>query len=509
MGDSVPFHGPAAREYARPTFGCGSLRGFCSIENEEEQLFMHYTPDSHLKRITELALILLGSKSVRRSLFLFLVLVFLVNSQSTSAATRARIERPNVILVVAEEFGYGDLGVTGQTHFDTPRLDQIASEGIMLTNYYAGSCFGVVSRGTMLTGHHTGHARIRGDRDLALASMDTTLGDLAKRAGYYTGAIGKWGLGGPGSSGIPTVKGFDEWFGYLNESSATNYFPVSLWRNQTNLFWEKNSKGEREDYAPYLFTKAATNFVSLNHRRPFFLFLSYPLPAAPLQSPTDKPYKTKEWPKAQKTLAAMIYRLDRDIGRLVDSLRHHKIDEKTVIIFTSAAGPHADGGVDPEFFNSTGGHRGKKGDLYEGGIRVPLLVRWPGQVKGGRKSDHLCASWDLYPTIGNLMGLADFDPGDGISLTPTLLGRRQTRHPFLYWERHGGDGFAQAIRSGNWKAMKAGQGSPTELYHLGRDPGEKNNVADRYRRTARKMERYFIEARTPSKDWPSPLDSVK
>jgi arylsulfatase A-like enzyme len=470
---------------------------------------MHYSPGLQLDRKTGLAQSLLSSENVRRFLLLFVVLVSTIVVQTISAANRERVQRPNVILVVAEEFGYGDLGVNGQKHFKTPRLDQFANDGLRFTNYYAGGSLGVVSRGTMLTGKHTGHARVRGDRDLALASLDTTLGELAKQAGYHTGAIGKWGLGGPGSSGIPTVKGFDEWFGYLDEASATNHYPVTLWRNQTNLFWDKNSNGQREEYAPYLFTKAATNFVTLNHRRPFFLYLAYPLPAAPLQSPTDKPYKAKDWPKAQKTLAAMIYRLDRDIGKIVDTLKHHEIDENTVVIFTSAAGPHADEGINPDFFNSTGGHRGKKGDLYEGGIRVPMLVRWPGQIKAGRTSDHLCASWDLYPTIAHLMGLSDFDSGDGISLTPTFLGRRQTRHPFLYWERHGSDGFAQAIRSGDWKAVRVGQSPALELYHLGRDPGEKKDVSARYRRTSRRMERYFTDARTPSKDWPSPIDEAK
>ena len=467
---------------------------------------MHYSPGLQSDRKAILAQTLLSSENVRRFILLYVVLVSFGSDWTISAASQTRVQPPNVILVVAEEFGYGDLGVNGQEHFETPRLDQFANDGLRFTNYYAGGSIGVVSRGTMLTGKHTGHARVRGDRDLALASLDTTLGELAKQAGYHTGAIGKWGLGGPGSSGIPTVKGFDEWFGYLDEASATNHYPVTLWRNQTNLFWDKNSNGQREEYAPYLFTKAATNFVTLNHQRPFFLYVAYPLPAAPLQSPTDKPFKTKDWPKEQKTLAAMIYRLDRDIGKIVDTLKFHQIDEKTVVIFTSAAGPHADDGINPEFFNSTSGLRGKKGDLYEGGIRVPMLVRWPSQIKAGRTSNHLCASWDLYPTIANLMGLTDFDSGDGISLTPTFLGRRQTRHPFLYWERHGGAGFAQAIRNGDWKAVRFGKGSALELYHLGRDPGEKANVASRYRRTGRRMERYFTEARTPSKDWPSPLD---
>ena len=202
----------------------------------------------------------------------------------------------------------------------------------------------------------------------------------------------------------------------------------------------------------------------------------------------------------------MIYRLDRDVGRLLDSLKHHGIEDRTVIIFSGGTGPHADEGIDPSFFDSTGGHRGKKGDLFEGGLRVPLLVRWPGFIKAGGVSDHICAAWDLYPTVANLMGLADFNPGDGISLTPELLGRRQSRHASLYWEHHGQGGFSQAMRSGVWKIIRSGSDQAAQLFHLGRDPGETHDLASRYRRTLRRLERRMDEARVPSPDWPSPID---
>lgn len=433
-------------------------------------------------------------------------LACLLLASDVLAASNRGTGTPNVILIVAEELGYGDLGIQGQQHFETPRLDQFAQEGLRFTNYYAGGSVGVVSRAAMLTGKHTGHSEIRGDQDLALASLDPTLGELAKQADYHTAAIGKWGLGGAGSAGIPTVKGFDEWFGYLAEASATNHYPLTLWRNQTNLFWEQNVGGKEATYAPYLFTQAATNFVALNRRRPFFLYLAYALPSAPLQSPTDKPYKTKPWPGPQKTLAAMIYRLDRDIGRILDSLKHHGIEERTVVIFSGGTGPHSDGGIDPKFFDSTGGHRGKKGDLFEGGLRVPLIVRWPGFIKANQVSDHICAAWDLYPTVANLMGLAAFNTGDGISLTPELLGRRQSRHDYLYWEHHGPGGFAQAIRSGDWKVIRSGPEQVPQLFHLGRDPAEATDLSGRYRRTLRRMERRLDEARTPSPAWRSPID---
>ncbi len=461
----------------------------------------------NLNRTENLVGNLLLTEAMKPRFWLLMFVGALGMGSDLSAASRARIATPNVILIVAEQMGFGDLGVNGQARFETPRLDRFAGEGLRFTNYYAGSSLGVVTRGSMMTGRHTGQARIRGEGDYSLALSDTTLGELAKKAGYATAAIGKWGLGGPGSEGIPTVQGFDEWFGYLTEASATNHFPTTLWRNQTNLFWETNLDDGREDYAPYLFTKAATNFITLNRRKPFFLYLSCSLPAAPLQSPTDKPFKTKDWPGPQKTLAAMIYRLDRDIGRVLDTLEKQGLDERTIVLFTSSGGPHADEGIDPRFFNSTGGHRGQKGSLYEGGIRVPLLIRWPGKIEAGRTSDHICAAWDLFPTIAHLMGIAEMGQVDGESLTPTLFRSRQSKHPYLYWESHGPGGFMQAVRSGNWKAVRPGPDRPTELYHLGRDPRETKDTAKRNRRTTRRMERFMQEARVPSVAWPSPVDA--
>ncbi|MCS1409143.1 MAG: Arylsulfatase [Verrucomicrobia subdivision 3 bacterium] len=431
-----------------------------------------------------------------------LTVAFALGATVSEAAFKEPIQAPNVIVIVADDLGYGDIGAYGQQHFRTPRLDQFAAEGMRFSQFYAGSSVGTASRGSLLTGLHTGHSRIRGKGKSALASMDTTLGELAKQAEYRTGAIGKWGLGGPGSSGIPTVQGFDVWFGYLDDGSVTNHYPVTLWRNQTNIFWPENSYGKQAKYAPYLFTQAATNFVAQNRRHPFFLYVAFTLPHSPLQSPTDKPYQSKHWPKPQKTLAAMIYRLDRSVGRILDTLKHYQLDEKTIVFFTSDNGPHADEGINPKFFDSTDGLRGHKGDLFEGGIRVPLLARWPGYVKAGATSEHICAAWDLFPTAANLMGIKEFGQIDGISLMPELLRRRQPRHPYLYWESHGESGFAQAIRKGDWKGVRLGQGQPLQLFHLRRDPGETTDVSGRYRRTVRRLERYLSRARTESDDWP-------
>lgn len=416
---------------------------------------------------------------------------------------------PNVIVIVADDLGWGDIGVYGQRHFQTPQLDRFAAEGMRFTRYYAGSGIGRASRGALLTGLHTGHSRIRGKGRGALAMEDTTLGELAKKAGYRTCAIGKWGLGGPGSSGLPTVQGFDEWFGYLEDESVTNHFPSTLWRNQTRILFSKNLS-EQAQYAPYLFTNAVTNFVAgkalpLNQREPFFLYIAYTLPHPPLQSPTDKPYQSEDWPKPQKTLAAMIYRLDRAVGKILDTLRHFQLDKRTVVFFTSDNGPHAEEGIDPRFFDSTGGLRGRKGSLFEGGIRVPLLARWPGRIQAGAVSDHLCAAWDLFPTAADIMGI-ETEEGkiDGISFLPTLWNRRQRRHDYLYWEIHEAGRFARAIRRGHWKGIQTDVQQPLQLFHLGRDPAETTDLADRYLRTARRLERYLNGARTPSVDWPIP-----
>ena len=415
---------------------------------------------------------------------------------------------PNVIVIVADDLGFGDIGVYGQRRFRTPQLDRFAAEGMRFTRYYAGSGIGKASRGALLTGLHTGHSRIRGRGGHALALEDTTLGELAKRAGYRTCAIGKWGLGGPGSSGLPTVQGFDEWFGYLEDESVTNHFPSVLWRNQTRILFSENLS-EQAQYAPYLFTNAATNFVAgkavpLNQREPFFLYIAYTLPHAPLQSPTDKPYQSEDWPKPQKTLAAMIYRLDRAVGRILGALRHFQLDKRTVVFFTSDNGPHAEEGIDPRFFDSTRGLRGRKGSLFEGGIRVPLLARWPGRIQAGVVSDHLCAAWDLFPTVADIVGIKATGNIDGISFLPTLLNRRQRRHDYLYWEIHEAGHFARAIRRGHWKGIQTGVQQPLQLFHLGRDPAETVNLADRYSRTAKRLERYLNGARTQSVDWPIP-----
>jgi len=318
------------------------------------------------------------------------------------------------------------------------------------------------------------------------------------------------------SSSVPSSKGFEEWFGYLNDSEAQNHYPQYL--NRTGEGYDRlvEIKGR---YSDDYFTEAALNFLNYakpepyNHYRPFFLYLSYTIARANLlvaratgngmEVPGDAPYSSEPWPAAEKNKAAMITRLDGYVGQLMEKLAKSKNEKNTIVIFTSANGPHKDGGVDPRFLGSAGALRGLKRDLYEGGIRVPLIIRWPLQVAGGVTSDLPCASWDFLPTAAEIIKTPPPKDVDGISFLPTLLGQVQTnRHEFLYWELHD-HGFKQAVRMGDWKAVRSGVDGPLELYSLKNDLGEKNNVADKNPEVIAKIEDYLKNARTDDPNWPA------
>ena len=432
--------------------------------------------------------------------------------------------RPNIILIVADDLGYGDLGCYGQTMIQSTNLDRLASEGIRFTDFYAGSTVCAPSRCSLMTGLHTGHALIRGNGTQALRPEDQAIAELLKKAGYHTGLVGKWGLGNETSTGTPREKGFDEFAGYLDHKHAHDYYTDHLWRSDSRSGyndWEifpENQAGKQGLYMPDLFTKAALNFISINkpdqfnHYRPFFLYLAYTIPHANneegkrtgngMQVPDDSPYSNQPWPQPEKNKAAMITRLDNDIGRLTDKLHELKISDNTVIFFTSDNGPHKEGGVDPKFFKSAGPLRGIKRDLYEGGIRVPMIVSWPARIKHGRVSDQVWSFWDFLPTAMDIAMEKVPKNIDGISMLPTLLGRTQTnRHDFLYWEFHE-RGFQQAVRMGQWKAVRPQAGEALELYDLQNDLGEKNNVAGQHPEVVAKIESYLKSARTESAEWP-------
>lgn len=431
--------------------------------------------------------------------------------------------RPNIILIVADDLGYGDLGCYGQTRIKTPNLDKMASEGLRFTSFYAGSTVCAPSRCCLMTGLDTGHAFIRGNGTQALRPADITVAELLHEAGYHTGLIGKWGLGNENSTGMPREKGFDEFIGYLDHVHAHDYYTDRLWRwdsrtgyNDWEVFPE--NQGKKELYMPDLFTKCALNFLSINkpedfnHHRSFFLYLAYTLPHANneeqklsgngMQVPSDAPYSSEAWPQPEKNKAAMITRLDDYVGQILAKLTELKIDDNTIVFVSSDNGPHKEGGVDPNFFHSSGPFRGYKRDLYEGGIRVPMIVRWPAKIKKPAVVDTAWAFWDFLPTAAEIAQAKQPQALNGISFLPTLMGRTQTNHhDTLYREFHE-RGFQQAIRMGRWKAVRPQAGAALELYDLDTDPAEKNNVAVAHADVIAQVEDYFRTARTESGEWP-------
>jgi arylsulfatase A-like enzyme len=454
-----------------------------------------------------------------------------LRAQSTNLNPHTALpSRPNIIFILADDLGYGDLGCYGQTKIKTPNLDKLAAEGIRFTDFYAGSTVCAPSRCALMTGLHTGHGYIRGNAALALRQGDLTVAELLKGAGYHTGLIGKWGLGDENTSGLPQKKGFDEFVGYLDQTHAHDYYPDHLFRYDPKSGFEgkellpENFGGKKVLYSHDLFATASLNFVRKekptmqNRFQPFFLYLAYTIPHANneegrrsgngMQVPSDAPYSGESWPQTEKNKAAMITRLDTDVGRLMDMLKKQDIDERTIVFFTSDNGPHKEGGADPAFFQSSGPLRGIKRDLYEGGIRVPLLVRWPGQIKPGRGTEQVFAFWDFMPTAAAIAGVKAPQDIDGISMLPTLLGQTQTNmHPFLYWEFHE-RGFQQAVRMGDWKAVRLKPGEPIELYDLKTDLGEKTNAAAQNPEVVAKIEEYLKTARTDSERWPAKSGSA-
>ena len=439
-------------------------------------------------------------------------------------AQTGNTRKPNIIFILADDLGYGDLGCYGQAKIKTPNIDKLADEGIRFTNFYAGSTVCAPSRCALMTGLHTGHAYVRGNSSLPLRPVDLTVAELLKRAGYHTALIGKWGLGNENTTGVPQKKGFDEFVGYLDQVHAHDYYTDHLWRYAPTEGFDgpealpENRGGKKGLYTHDLFTIAALNFVRLNkpdrfsRPRPFFLYLAYTIPHANdeegarsgngMQVPSDAPYTNEPWPQTEKNKAAMITRMDTDIGKLMAKLKEFKMDEDTVVFFSSDNGPHKEGGVDPKFLASSGPLRGIKRDLYEGGIRVPLIVRWPMQIKASQVSGLISAFWDFLPTAAEFAEAKAPEKTDGISMVPTLLGRPQTnQHDFLYWEFHE-RGFQQAARTGDWKAVRPEAGEPLELYNLKADLGEKQNVADKNPAVIAKMEAYLKGARTESDKWP-------
>jgi len=457
------------------------------------------------------------------------LLPVLANSQATGSVND---KRPNVVFIIADDLGQGDLSCYGQKKFQTPNIDRLALNGMRFTQFYAGATVSAPSRCNLMTGLHTGHAAIRGNKEAQpegqqpLPAGTRTIFSMFKEAGYTTGAFGKWGLGYPGSEGAPENQGVDEFFGYNCQRLAHNYYPAYLWHNNQKVELPENDNGAYGVYSQDLIQEYTLRFIEDNREKPFFLFVPCILPHAELLVPEDSifdkfrglypetpfagvdegpnfrigGYCSQKEPKA--TFAAMIYRLDVYVGQIVEKLKALGLYENTMIIFTSDNGPHMEGGADPDFFNSNGIYRGYKRDLYEGGIRVPMIAAWHNRITPGTESDLVCAFWDMMPTFSEITGTKE--TGDGLSIMPTLTGKGiQQQHPHLYFEFQE-QGGKQAVRKGNWKLIHLGvqRQSVYELYNLAADPSEVHNVIDMYPEITKELKSIMAKEHTDNPLWP-------
>lgn len=430
----------------------------------------------------------------------------------------------NVIYILADDLGYGDIGCYGQSLIKTPHLDRMAAEGMLFIQHYAGCTVSAPSRASLMTGLHTGHTQIRGNKEVKPEGQtpmkgDTyTLAKLFKSKNYTTGIFGKWGLGYPGSESEPNAMGFDEFYGYNCQREAHTYYPEHLWHNQEKVEFPENADQGRQVYSYDLIHQQALQFIRSRKREPFFAMLTYTLPHAELNLPHDSIYQMyedqfEETPydqpgsyfrsdKPRASFAAMVSRLDMYVGEVLEELKKQGLDKNTIVFFTSDNGPHREGGADPDFFNSSGPLKGTKRDLYEGGIRVPLLAWSPGHVKAGVTTDHVSAFWDMMPTFAGIIGCELPGSTDGLSFLPTLFSEeKQQAHNFLYWEFHE-QGGRQAVRKDNWKLIRQGisaeKGSWLELYNLDTDIHEDTNLIKEEPEKAKELADIMDKARTES-----------
>jgi arylsulfatase A-like enzyme len=435
-----------------------------------------------------------------------------LGSAAAALPIRARTSKPNIIFILADDLGYGDLGCYGQKLIATPNIDRLAVDGIKFTQAYCGSTVCAPSRCALMTGFHMGHARIRGNARVDLQPEDVTVAEVLKSAGYKTSLIGKWGLGTAGNSGIPTRQGFDEFYGFLDQKHAHTQYPTQLWQNENEVFLDGNFGPARKDYVHDVFTHRALTFIEQNKTGPFFLYLAYTTPHANnelmrqtgdgMEVPDEGPYAGRDWPKQDRKFAATVHRIDADVGKIVDRIGKLGIAEDTLILFASDNGAHREGGNNPEFFRSSGPLRGIKRDLYDGGIRTPFIARWAGSISTGQVSEAVFAFWDFLPSAAELAGVKPPPGIDGISIVPALKGQPLPQREYLYWEFHE-RGFSQAVRLGNWKAVrKGGRTSPIELYDIAKDPGESIDVASTHGAVVKRVAEIMASARTDSPQFP-------
>ena len=425
---------------------------------------------------------------------------------SASAAGLLQPRGPNILFILADDLGCFDLGCYGQKEIRTPNIDRLAAEGTRYTQVYAGHAVCAPSRCCLMTGLHTGHATIRNNHSqrtgerVPLNASDVTIAEVLQSAGYKTGIIGKWGLGEPDTPGVPNRQGFDEWFGFLNQDHAVDYYTDYLWRNETKEILKGNLNGAKGEYVQDLFTRDAIRFLRAHQREPFFLYLAYTTPHADHMVPSDAPYTNKPWDQEDRNYAAMVTRMDRDIGRITSLLDELKLEGNTLVFFTSDNGAGYAKGL--PLFKGTGHLRAKKSDLYEGGIRVPMIARWKGVIPAGRTSNEPWAFWDFAPTAAELCGTKMPPAIDGISVEYALLGKPQREHPYFYWETNGKQGFNQAVRLGDWKAVRFAGKNTLELYNLRTDEAAENDVAARNPEAVARMRKIMQTARTDNPEYP-------
>lgn len=457
-------------------------------------------------------------------------------AQAYAAVPAKENKVPNVVFIIADDLGYGELSCYGQEKFRTPNIDRLAAEGMRFTQCYSGTTVSAPSRACLMTGLHSGHAPIRGNKEvkpegqMSLPASVYSVFQVFKDAGYATGCFGKWGLGAPGAEGDPNKQGVDEFFGYNCQLLAHNYYADHLWENERRIALPGNDHGGFGTYTQDLIHEKGLQFLEKHKDEPFFLFLPYVLPHAELIVPEDSiirkfrgkypetPFKgcdsgpafrkggycSQKEPHA--TFAAMVYRLDVYVGQVVAKLKELGIYDNTILVFCSDNGPHKEGGADPDFFNSNGIYRGYKRDVYEGGIRVPFIVVWPGVVRQGQ-TDFMCSFWDMLPTFAQLTGTKLKGRTDGISLMPLLTGKgKQKEHDHFYFEFHEGGG-RQALRRGDWKLvrLRVSYGEDklkTELYNLAADPSELYDVAAEHPEKVRELLSILNREHTYAPQWP-------
>jgi arylsulfatase A len=458
-----------------------------------------------------------------------LVLALLSALAFITPAHAGDAKKPNIIYILADDLGYGELGCYGQKKIKTPNLDKMAAQGLRFTQHYAGNAVCAPSRCVLMTGKHSGHAQIRNnsetkpDGQQPIAADTVTIARLLKSIGYVTGMIGKWGLGMHDSTGDPQKQGFDHFFGYYCQRHAHNHFPTFLWRNAEKVPLEGNpGKATGKQHSHDLFEKEALDFIRKNKEKPFFLYVPFTVPHVALQVPEDslaeykgkwddppykggKGYQPHDHPRA--AYAAMVTRMDRTVGRILDLLRELGLDDDTIVIFSSDNGPVGDrvGGSDSIFFASAGVLRGFKGSLFEGGVREPMIVRWPRRARPGRTTDLISGFQDVMPTLCEITGAKTPKDIDGISMLPTILGKgEQKKHEFLYWE-FSGYGGQQAVRMGDWKAIRQNMHMSNlklQLFNLAKDIGETKDVAADHPDVVARIEGIMREQHVPSKRFP-------